>query len=460
MDNFRPLEIDRDLDSPNKNIFPITAEIDEKGLLFVGGCQLSDLAKRYGTPLYVLDEASIRASCQGYMQALKKHYPGDSLPLYASKANSSLAMSSLIASEGFGLDAVSEGELITALKGGVSSDRIVLHGNNKSARELQIAYENAVTIVIDNYHDIELLDNIIKPGMPSANLMLRLTPGIECHTHEYIKTGHLDSKFGFDPDQLEIVLKELKKFKWAKLNGLHAHIGSQIFELVPHKDLVNVLIDAMSLAREIGHQIKDLNVGGGLGVRYTSSDNPPSIEMWIKVISQEIQKACRLKNFELPRLLCEPGRSLVSSAGVTLYRVGSNKNIPGLRKYISVDGGMSDNPRPITYQSLYTACLVDRPLERNCEKVTIAGKHCESGDILLKDFSIPIPLSGEILGVFGTGAYNFSMSSNYNRIPRPATIIVNSRNSELVQRREMPEDLLRFDVLPDRFMAISSVSLK
>tara|TARA_Y100001968_G_scaffold330294_1_gene381734 strand:- start:662 stop:2029 length:1368 start_codon:yes stop_codon:yes gene_type:complete len=455
MDHFRPFEIDRDLDSPNKNISPITTELDKHGSLSVGGCRLSDLAKRYGTPLYVLDEATIRASCKSYINAFKKHYLGSGLPLYASKANSSLAMSSLMANEGLGLDAVSEGELITALKGGMPSDKIVLHGNNKSARELKLAYENGVTIVIDNYHDIELLNKIISPGSPSANLILRLTPGIECHTHEYIKTGHLDSKFGFDPDQLENVLKDLKNFKWANLKGLHAHIGSQIFELEPHIDLINVLIDAICLAKEIGHQITDLNVGGGLGVRYTSSDIPPSIEMWIKTISSAVSNACNLRNIELPRLLCEPGRSLVATAGITLYQIGSNKIIPGLRKYISIDGGMSDNPRPITYKSLYSACLVDRPLEEDCEKVTIAGKHCESGDVLLTDFSIPSPTSGEILGVFGTGAYNFSMSSNYNRIPRPATVIVNCGHSELVQRRETPEDLLRLDVLPDRFLAIN-----
>ena len=455
MNNFRPFEIDRDLDSPNKNISPITTEIDQHGSLFVGGCKLSELAKRYGTPLYVIDEATIRASCQINMNAFKKHYLGSFLPLYASKANSSLAMSSLIASEGFGLDAVSEGELITALKGGVAREQIVLHGNNKSVRELKIAYENGVNIVIDNYHDIELLKNIISPEMPSANLILRLTPGIECHTHEYIKTGHLDSKFGFDPDQLEIVLKDLKNLKWANLKGLHAHIGSQIFELDPHKDLVDVLLDAICLAKKVGHQITDLNVGGGLGVKYTSSDNPPSIELWVKTISSAVKKACSLRNIELPRLLCEPGRSLVSTAGLTLYQIGSKKIIPGVRKYISIDGGMSDNPRPITYKSLYSACLVDRALDKNCEKVTIAGKHCESGDVLLSDFSIPFPKSGEILGVFCTGAYNFSMSSNYNRIPRPATVIVNDGHSELVQRREMPEDLLRLDILPDRFLAIN-----
>ena len=455
MNKVKHFELDQDLDSPNRNLSPLSTGIDDFGRLKIGGCVVSDLGKTYGTPLYVLDEATIRKSCSAYKDSLQRFYQGESLPLYASKANSSLAISSLIKSEGFGLDAVSEGELITALKAGLSGDKIVLHGNNKSDAELLLAYQNDVTVVIDNMQDIANLERLISSSDKAVKIMLRFTPGIECHTHEYIRTGHLDSKFGFDPDQLENVLKDLKNFKWANLKGLHAHIGSQIFELEPHIDLINVLIDAICLAKEIGHQITDLNVGGGLGVRYTSSDIPPSIEMWIKTISSAVSNACNLRNIELPRLLCEPGRSLVATAGITLYQIGSNKIIPGLRKYISIDGGMSDNPRPITYKSLYSACLVDRPLEEDCEKVTIAGKHCESGDVLLTDFSIPSPTSGEILGVFGTGAYNFSMSSNYNRIPRPATVIVNCGHSELVQRRETPEDLLRLDVLPDRFLAIN-----
>ena len=447
-------EGDKDIFSPNRNICPITTEINNSGKLEVGACVLSDLANRYGTPLYVIDETTVRSSCKAYIKALKKHYPAKSLALYASKANSSLAMSSLISSEGMGLDAVSEGELLTALKGGVSPNQIVFHGNNKSEDELYFAYKKGVSIVIDNQYDIDRLEKIASFGNKPANLMLRFTPGIECHTHEYIRTGHLDSKFGFDPDQLESVLKDLINANWANLTGLHAHIGSQIFELQPHQDLVNVMLDSMELALQIGHPIKDLNIGGGLGVKYISSDDPPSINDWIEVISKKLVNECTKRNIELPRLLCEPGRSIIASAGITLYKIGSQKNIPGLRKYISVDGGMSDNPRPITYQSRYHACLVDRVMEDSEEIVTIAGKHCESGDVLMKDFPLPIVKSEEILGVFGTGAYNFSMSSNYNRIPRPAAVIVFNGQSQIIQRRETSEDLLRLDVLPDRFMSV------
>jgi len=447
----RAFEPNRDIYSPNRNIAPITSEINESEKLLVGGCQLSELAKTYGTPLYVFDEFSLRTACKTYISSLKKHYPGNSLPLYASKANSSLAICAIIASEGFGLDAVSEGELLTALKGGVKGENIVFHGNNKSRDELYFAYHNNVTIVLDNNHDIELLKNIASDKKP-AKLMLRLTPGIECHTHEYIRTGHLDSKFGFDPDQVESVLEELKMYKWANLTGLHAHIGSQIFEVQPHIDLAGVMADTLKLARKIGHPIADLNLGGGLGIKYTQEDNPPSIDKWVEVISKAVVIACSERNLDLPRLMCEPGRSLVANSCLTIYEIGAKKVVPGIRTYLSVDGGMSDNPRPITYQSLYSSCLVDKPVDQNCEKVTIAGKHCESGDILLKDFSLPSIESGDFLAVFGTGAYNYSMSSNYNRIPRPATVIVGDGWVELIQRRELPEDLLQLDVLPDRFI--------
>ena len=452
MTNFRLYETNRDIYSPNRNISPITTEINDNDQLMVGGCLVSDLAKRYGTPLYIIDEATLRTSCKAYINSLKNFYSGYSLPLYASKANSSLVISSIISSEGLGLDAVSEGELITAFRGGLRGENIVLHGNNKSIQELIYAYQNKVTIVIDNLHDIELLEKLISKENIPANIMLRFTPGIECHTHEYIRTGHLDSKFGFDPDELENVLRKLKLSPNLRLTGLHAHIGSQIFELEPHKDLVGVMTDALKIAREIGHPIDDLNVGGGLGIKYIESDDPPSIEDWVKVISQEIMKSCNEKNLKLPRLLCEPGRSLIATAGITIYKIGSRKDIPGVRTYLSVDGGMSDNPRPITYQSNYSACLVDQPRSKTEEKVTIAGKHCESGDVLLKDFPLPKSKSGDFLCIFGTGAYNFSMSSNYNRIPRPAAIIVSNGQAELIQRRELSEDLLRYDLLPHRFI--------
>jgi len=449
----RPFEADRDADSPNRNLTPLTTRLDARGQLEVGGIALGKLARRYGTPLYVLDEATLRGTCAAYRDALAAHYPGPALALYASKANSSLAITALVASEGLGLDAVSAGELLTALEGGMAPDRIVFHGNNKSVEELALAVQHGVTVVVDNWFDLENLA-ALAPANP-VTLMLRFTPGIECHTHEYIRTGHLDSKFGFDPDQLEPVLRHLAGCPWARLTGLHAHIGSQIFELQPHHDLAAVLADALALARSLGHPVSDLNVGGGLGIRYVASDDPPSIQQWVRTVAEAVVAACRERDLELPRLLCEPGRSLVATAGVTLYTVGSRKEIPGLRTYLSVDGGMSDNPRPITYQSRYTALLADQPLGHTSDNVTLAGKHCESGDVLLKHLELPPSASGDVLVVLATGAYNASMASNYNRIPRPATVLVGGGRADLVQRREQPEELLRYDVLPERLSPVA-----
>ncbi|MFN9645113.1 MAG: diaminopimelate decarboxylase [Cyanobacteriota bacterium] len=449
-----PYEPEVQPESPNRNLAPITTGLDGEQQLVVGGCRLSDLARTHGTPLYVLDEATLRAACRAYREALVAAYPGPSLALYASKANSSLAITAVVASEGLGLDAVSEGELLTALRGGMPAERIVLHGNNKSRRELELAVREGVTVVVDNWLDLDHLA-AIAPALPSpVRLMVRFTPGIECHTHDYIRTGHQDSKFGFDPDQLETVLRHLSSCSWAWLDGLHAHIGSQIFELQPHHDLAGVMADALALARSLGHPCRDLNVGGGLGIRYVRSDDPPSIQSWVEEVATSVVQACAQRGLELPRLLCEPGRSLIGPAGLTLYAIGSRKEIPEGRTYLAVDGGMSDNPRPITYQSLYTAVLADRPLggpETPQESVTLAGKHCESGDVLLSALSLPQPRVGDVLVVFATGAYNASMGSNYNRIPRPATVLVNDGKAEVVQRREEPEDLLRYDRLPAAF---------
>ena len=442
-----------DKDSPNKNIVPITTIIDKEGKLSVGGCCIKELVKKYNSPLYILDEVTLRSSCKAYKNALNKYYPGESLPIYASKANSSLFMSSLIASEGFGLDAVSEGELLTALRGGVPSHKIVFHGNNKSDQEIEFAIKNKIKVIVDNNYDLERLDYISTSLNIDLEIMIRFTPGIECHTHEYIRTGSFDSKFGFGIEYLNHLFGLISKTKHLKLIGLHAHIGSQIFELDPHKDLAKIMVNVMSEAINLGHNIKELNVGGGLGIKYTEMDDPPSIDEWIQTISLSVVEACKQKNLELPKLMCEPGRSIVSTAGITIYKIGSFKHIPNLKTYLSVDGGMSDNPRPITYQSDYSACLVSNPLNQNSKKkYTVAGKHCESGDVLFKDIELGDCKTGDLICVFGTGAYNNSMSSNYNRIPRPAGLIVFNGEAEIIQVRETPNDLLKYDVLPDRFI--------
>ena len=439
--------------SPNKNIVPVTTTINSDNNLFIGGCSLEDLVRKYDSPLYVLDEITLRNSCRAYKKALEKYYPGPSLPIYASKANSSIFMSNLIASEGFGLDAVSEGELLTALKGGVPNEKIVFHGNNKSDKEIEFAIKNNIKVIVDNDHDLKRLEEISNSFNHDIEIMVRFTPGIECHTHEYIRTGSFDSKFGFGIESLGRLFEVISKTKHIKLTGLHAHIGSQIFELDPHNDLGKIMVDVILQAKDFGHNIKELNVGGGLGIKYTEEDDPPSIDEWIKTVSLSVVKACDKNNLNLPILMCEPGRSIVSTAGVTIYKIGSFKEVPGIRTYLSVDGGMSDNPRPITYQSKYSACLVNNPLNSNSKnKYTVAGKHCESGDVLFKELELGDCKTGDLICVFGTGAYNNSMSSNYNRIPKPAAILVCNGEAEIIQKRESPHDLLKYDVLPDRFI--------
>ncbi len=401
-----------DLESPNRNIVPISTSIEGDGKLSVGGCSIEELVKKYDSPLYILDEITLRNSCKAYKKALEKYYPGKSLPIYASKANSSIFMSSLVSSEGLGLDAVSEGELLTAIKGGVPNEKIVFHGNNKSDKELEFAVRNNIKVIVDNDYDLERLDEISNSFNHDLEIMIRFTPGIECHTHEYIRTGSFDSKFGFGIEYLNTIFNRINNTNHLKLKGLHAHIGSQIFELDPHKDLGEIMVKVILDAKKFGHNILDF-----------------------------------------PTLMCEPGRSIVSTAGITIYKIGAFKEIPGIRTYLSVDGGMSDNPRPITYQSNYSACLVSNPFNINSKnKYTIAGKHCESGDVLFKEIELAECKTGDLICVFGTGAYNNSMSSNYNRIPRPAALLVKDGEAEIIQKRESPLDLLKYDVLPDRFI--------
>lgn len=439
--------------SPNQCLLPITATVNSHDHLEIGGCDLSDLVQQYGSPLYVLDEETVRTACRQYRQAFQDYYPGESLVIYASKAWNCMAVCALVASEGLGIDVVSGGELYTALQAGVPAKRIYFHGNNKSLEELEFAIEAGCTLVVDNWHELNLLVGLSGSRVPgSTRIMLRLTPGIECHTHDYIRTGHLDSKFGFDPDQLEQVYAFVSQQSSLNCVGLHAHIGSQIFELQPHQDLTAVMVQWLSKAAEYNLPVQELDIGGGLGIRYTEQDDPPSIEDWARVICQGIVEACQSQNLPLPKLIAEPGRSLIGSACVTAYTVGSQKVIPNLRTYVTVDGGMSDNPRPITYQSVYRAVLANRMSAPISETVTIAGKHCESGDIVIKDAQLPVTQAGDILVVLATGAYNYSMASNYNRLPRPAAVLVNQGEASMIVQRESYLDLVRQDCLPDRLV--------
>jgi diaminopimelate decarboxylase len=434
--------------SPNQALLPLTAQTSASDHLIIGGCDVPELVSQFGSPLYVLDEETLRTACRQYRNAMVQHYPGEALVLYASKAWSCLAVCAIVAREGLGVDVVSAGELYTALEAGVPAERIYFHGNNKSVGELTMAIAADCRIVVDNWHELKTLVSLTQESAHPVTILLRLTPGIECHTHEYIRTGHLDSKFGFDPDQIEAVFQYVSQQESLRCIGLHAHIGSQIFELQPHEDLAGVLVQWYQKAAQYGLPVSELDVGGGLGICYTESDDPPSIAQWVETVSRAIAQACQAQGVALPRLLCEPGRSLVGSACVTAYTVGSQKTVPGIRTYVAIDGGMSDNPRPITYQSVYRALVGNRMSAPLTETTTLAGKHCESGDVVIHNAPLPPLEPGDIIVIPGTGAYNYSMASNYNRVPRPAAVLVNAGEAQLILRREALQDLLRQDCLP------------
>lgn len=439
--------------SPNQELLPLSAKVNSHGFLEIGGCDVPTLVKQFGSPLYILDEETLRSACQQYRDAFKQYYPGESQVLYASKAWNCLAVCAIAAQEGLGIDVVSGGELYTALSAGVNPDKIYLHGNNKSREELILAIDAGVTIVVDNWYELKTLVEIGENSLPTHQpipIMLRLTPGIECHTHEYIRTGHLDSKFGFAPNDLDEVFSFVSQQYSLNCKGVHAHIGSQIFERQPHQDLAAVMVQWLRKAGTYGLNVTELNVGGGLGIKYIESDDPPTITEWVKAICEVVKSACEEENLPLPKLLSEPGRSLIATACVTAYTIGSTKVIPEIRTYVAVDGGMSDNPRPITYQSVYRAVVANKISAPLTETVTIAGKHCESGDILIKNAQLPKTESGDILVVMGTGAYNYSMASNYNRLPRPAAVLVANGEANLILRRETYQDLIRQDCLPER----------
>ncbi|NET36361.1 MAG: diaminopimelate decarboxylase [Cyanothece sp. SIO1E1] len=461
--------------SPNQYLLPLTAQVNDDDHLAVGGCDIPQLVQQFGSPLYILDEATLRTACQQYRQAFEQYYPSDFLVLYASKAWNCLAVCAIAASEGLGIDVVSGGELYTALQAGVAPDKLYLHGNNKSREELSLAIESGCRIVVDNWLELETLvalSTLLTPAPTTLSsnadatrsgdrqsgtipILLRLTPGIECHTHEYIRTGHLDSKFGFDPDQLDAVFAFVSRQPTLNCIGLHAHIGSQIFELQPHQDLGKVMGQWLQKADQYGLSIAELNVGGGLGIRYTEADDPPSIDTWVKTVCAGVVQTCTALGITLPKLLCEPGRSLIGSACVTAYTVGGQKTVPGIRTYVAVDGGMSDNPRPITYQSVYRAVLANRMSAPVSETVTVAGKHCESGDIVIKEAQLPPTKAGDILVVLGTGAYNYSMASNYNRVPRVTAVLVQAGQANIILQRETYQDLIRYDCLPERLRVSS-----
>ncbi len=424
--------------------------VNEKGHLTIGGCDTLELAKEFGTPLYVMDEATIRNTCKSYVNSIKTHYDGKGLPMYASKALSCKALVQLADSENMGLDVVSGGEIYTAMKANFPPEKIQFHGNNKTEAELRMALDyNIGKIIVDNLYELELLNKIAGEKNKVVKISMRIKPGIDAHTHNFIMTGQIDSKFGFalETGEAMAAVKESLKLGNVDLTELHCHIGSQIFDIDPFVKAAEVMMDFIGqIKRETGHLVTELNLGGGYGIKYTENDNPVPYDNYMAAVSKAVKAKAAENDIPVPFIYMEPGRSVVGEAGITLYTVGGRKEIPNIRTYVSVDGGMTDNIRYALYESEYTVVNAGKADQEPNEKVTVAGKCCESGDLIQKDTPVADVQVGDILAVLSTGAYNYSMASNYNRNPRPAIVMVKDGKARLIVKRESYDDLVANDL--------------
>lgn len=441
----------KNLDGVKHSMFvTASSEVNEKNHLTIGGVDTVSLAQKYGTPLYVMDEDMIRQNCRIYKEAIDRDYHGNGLILYASKAFSCLHMYRIVQQEGLGVDVVSGGELYTALKAGMDPAKIYFHGNNKTIDEIELAVENNVgRLVVDHFLELEHINRIAEEKNKTVSVLFRIKPGIDAHTHAFIRTGQIDSKFGFALETGEAMeaVKAAAGYPNLNIAGVHCHIGSQIFELAPFQEAAKVMCGFIADVKDtLGIQMSELNLGGGFGIKYTEQDDPIAYDQYIDAVASVIKTCCRERGISLPKILMEPGRSIVAPAGITLYTVGNVKTIPGVRKYVSVDGGMTDNPRYILYQSEYEAAIANKAADPKDDVVTIAGKCCESGDLIQENAKLQKAEPGDILAVFATGAYNYSMASNYNRIPRPPVVMVSGGKDQLILKRESYEDLIRNDL--------------
>ncbi len=425
-------------------LFPVTYRVNAAGHMEVGGCDLVELARRHGTPLYVYDEATIRQRASEYMAAMD----GAGQVLYSAKAFASPQFLRVIADEGLGLDVVSEGELHLALKSNFPRDRIHFLGNNKGVADITSAYRAGATIVIDGDHEFDMLREIVPEGS-RVPVMLRLSPGVKPDTHDHISTGQLDSKFGFSIESgaarraVEAALHHPK----LELIGLHSHIGSQIFALRAYEDAMEIMLSLLvELRDELGFEPRKLGAGGGLGIAYTHDDDPPTPRHFVETVRYALVSGCGRRNLKVPELVVEPGRSIAGPAGMALYTVGSIKDIPGVRRYVAVDGGMGDNIRPKLYGARYEAFLATDPDRAADGKVTIAGKYCESTDILITDIPMPTLEPGDVIALPAAGAYCLAMASNYNGMPRPEVLMLRDGEAHVMRRRETLDDLLAAEV--------------
>ena len=438
----------------NQHLQPITTKVNNENHLEIGGCDLVNLAQEYKTPLYIIDEETLRSICKDYKRAFET-YENTVQFLYASKALCTKAIFKIISQEDFGCDIVSEGELYTALSAGMNPEKILFNGNNKGYEELEYAVKSNIgRFSVDNFLELSNLNEIAEKENKVVNIFIRITPGIDCWTHDYIKTGKIDSKFGFNMSEIDTVIELLQnKHKNLKLRGLHAHIGSQIFETECFKDEVEILIKQYVRLREkYSLDFDEINLGGGYGIKYTEDDTPLSLFDLGEVVISAMNENCEKYGIKKPKIYLEPGRSTICTSGVTIYKIGNIKHIPNVRTYVAVDGGMTDNIRPALYGAKYTAVLANKMnSDEELKKVRVVGKLCESGDILIDEIELPNPQKDDILCVFNTGAYNYSMSSNYNRVKKPAMILVNNSQSDIIINRETLEDLTRNDIIPRRF---------
>lgn len=437
-------------------ILPDTAAANEKGHLVLGGCDLVELAGEFGTPLYIFDEATLRNSCRMFRREFEARYP-DSLVIYACKAFICLALAQIFKEEGLGLDVVSGGEIYLASLVDFPKDKVYFHGNNKTAEELELALNWGVgRIVVDNFSEIALLKQLAQKTGRLQEVLLRISPGIDPHTHEFLATGVVDSKFGFPLPQAKEAVGEVLKLSNLRLIGLHAHLGSLICSLVPYQEALKVMLGLMAEIRDdFGLELEELNLGGGFAIQYTRGEKVLSVAEYAEAITSTLRGL--IKELSLPnlRLVVEPGRAIVGRAGVALYRVGSLKDIPGVRKYVSLDGGLGDNIRPALYGARYEALVANKLDKEDVEEVTLAGRFCESGDILAKDVKLPKLEPGDLIALPVSGAYNLPLASNYNLCPRPAVVLVHEGQARLIRRRETYKDLLRLDLPFDNGVGIN-----
>ena len=423
----------------------------EKNKLYFDGCDVTELAKKYGTPLYVMSETEIVNRFAALRKEFLEKYENTRVA-YAAKAFFTMAMAKLAEREGMCIDVVSGGELYTALKAGFPPERIEFNGNNKLTKELRLAVKSGIgRIIIDGFGELAKLEAICKEENRRMSVLFRITPGIKADTHDYIVTGKKDSKFGFPPED-EILMEQIRQAiesEYIDFKGLHFHVGSQLFDNRPYLQALEVILELVKKIREkFGVEVSELNFGGGFGIRYTDEERRP-YAYFLDPMMERLEQFCREESFPHPAVVIEPGRSVVGEAGISVYTIGQIKDIKGVRKYVSVDGGMTDNIRPALYQSVYSGVIANKADEEKTETVTVCGKCCESGDILIRDLQVPVPEEGDIFAVFSTGAYGYSMASNYNRNSIPPVVLVKDGKSRLIVKGQDEEDLIRNDLLPE-----------